>query len=879
MNSPIKIAKNSDERKPGALVPVKTNPPKEKREFAKADDYLNNIADYAQKYKDDDRMERLRTIVKMRNYCIGNQIGIVSDNGVWINKKSEGDGIYFDPQLATFIDMTVSQIVKSKPKYVVKAKAEQRIEKREGAKCAEILLKNWLAKNTTAKKLQKEVKWNYLLAGEAYRYTFFDPNKEGYGIPTPVYNQKQLKPKSKAIWVCPICTKNGEVEDQPIQGEIEGAPTPEQPAQPPKMCDECGVKADIIDPKEQDAQVLAGYQYKNIGDCDSDFPDVLEMTVIGADDDIKDALVVQRDRIIPRCVLEMLFPDKVIETTTIPKALEYQQALASKQEQSDTYNGTEQFENLHFQETWLNPAVYHAYVFPCDTRLANGETIPRGTKAIDLFPKGLYYARCGKTILNLYEQAIRDCWVHSVNSIGADFHGVGEWDLMELQDQKNETRSMQLNSLFLDSTSPLMFRSQYTDGGKFPNKFGALVPLKDVPNEIKLADVAARVPHSGGVPEAYALDEKLESSMQQRIGAFTTSGDAPDVKAMGTATGIAAVNEHTIGRRAPMLQLRAEMEIEQGYQILELRQKYWVSEMYASIAKEIGADAIEWFRKLDIRRDIEITVEAESWMPQTDAQKRMDFQEYLQLAMPFAQADPEKQKMLLQKAGEIYRGFDLDNYQSDETEARVRLEKLIEIAERTEQAAPVTDESGFPIPEAVASVLAETAQEVKIVTLPTDPMAHAPLDVTLDRHEQFFNVYTDWFKSSEGREKSLFTRAVVRTLCQLHTKAQALQAGEAMANEVMAQAPAMEAQAAMQSQQMAQQQEAQNAQMEQENALNAEAEEKEMGIQAIEKSIELDEKDKDREEKDKDRQHQMEMKRMELESREKQAAKKPAAKS
>lgn len=859
MNPPIKIAQNSDDSERGALVPVKTNPPKERKIFAKADDYLNNIADYAQRYKEDDRMERLRTIVKMRNYCIGNQIGIVNDAGIWINKKSEGDGIYFDPQLATFIDMTVSQIVKSKPKYSVKAKAEQRIEKREGAKCGEVLLKQWQTKHLTAKKLQKEVKWNLLLAGESYRYTFFDPNKEGYGIPTPVYNQKQLKPKSKPMWICPICTKNGEMEEM---GE-----------KPPQMCPDCNVKADLIKPEEQNAQVLAGYQYKNIGDCDSDFPDVLEMTVIGADDDIKEALVVQRDRIIPRCVLEMLFPDKVIETTVIPKALEYQQALKNKQENSENLSGTEQFENMHFQETWLNPAVYHAYVFPNDTRLANGQTIPAGTKAIDLFPNGLYYARCGKTILNLYEQAIRDCWSHTVNSIGAGFHGVGEWDLMELQDQKNEARSMQLNSLFLDSTSPLMFRSQYTDGGKFPNKFGALVPLKDVPNEVKLQDVAARVPPAGGIPEAYAMDEKLESSMQQRIGAFTTSGDAPDVKAMGTATGIAAVNEHTIGRRAPMLQLRAEMEIEQAYQILELRQKYWVAEMYESIAKEIGADAIEWFRQLDIRRDIEITVEAESWMPQTETQKRVDFQEYLQLAMPFAQADPEKQKMLLKKAGEIYRGFDLDNYQSDETEARVRLEKLIEVAERSEAAAPVMDETGFPNPMAVAAVLAETAKEVKIVTLPTDPMAHAPLDVTLDRHEQFFKVYTEWFKSSEGREKSLFVRAVVRTLCQLHTKAQALQQGEAMANEVMAQAPAMEAQAAVQNQQMAMQNEQQQAQMAQEQEANAEAEATEMGVQAIEKSIELDEKDKDREEKEKDRQHQLRLKQMEIEAKERETKK------
>lgn len=867
---------NADESKRGELVPVTEQRKKEPKDFPKIDEFLNNIADYAQGYKQKDKMERLRTIVKMRNYCLGNQIGIVNESGVWLNKKQEGDGLYFDPQLATFIEVLVSQIVKSRPIYKCRARAEHEVSKREGAKCAEELIKQAQSKLLTAKKLQKEVKWNLLLAGETYRYTFFDPNKDGYGIPEPVYQNKGLKPKNKPTWVCPICTKNGEVEQAYEPTATEGDITDTKQAD--SICPDCGVRADVISPKEANIPIRDKYQYKRVGDVDCDFPDALEMTVIGADDSIADALVVQRDRLIPRCVLEMMFPEVELPSTTVPTHLEYKEALKGKMGDGEDLSGKEQFEMLHFQETWVAPATYHNYVFKEDTKLVNGEMIPRGTEACNLFERGCYFARVGKQLVNIYEQAIGDCWSHTVNSIGSDFHGIGEWDLIELQDQKNEMRSMQLNSALLDSTSPIMFRSQYTDGSKFPNKFGALVPIKDAPNELALDNIARRVEPSRGAPEAHVLDDKLAGSMQQRVGAFSTQGDAPDIKALGTATGMALMNEHTIGRRSPMLQLRTEMEIEQAYQILELRQKHWPEQMYKGVEKDIGGDAVRWFRELDIRGDIEIEVLQDSWMPKTDAQKRMDFREHIELITPALQLKPELIDKFVEQAAELYEGGNLDDVVSDETEAETRLETLFKVVEFVEsQGLPVTDMEGNPLPQAVMAVLGNVAKMVKIVSLPSDPMAGAPLDVLLDRHTSFCEVYSEWLKSSEGRDASQFTRACVRNLYELHIQADTMQKQKLLQNEMAAQAPMMQAQAEAEMAQGQQQAEAQSqanqeqAQLQQQQAeTDQAAREDEAEREIFSRVSESEEREAEREESERQRQHEREGREHDLKMKDKE---------
>jgi hypothetical protein len=795
----------------GDLLPIKPSGDEQseikphKRQFVPIKDYLNNIADHAASLgKSEALKERRRKTAKMRMLYEGDQIiRWNEERQVYVNKKRPGDALYIDPVLATFIDIITAQLSKSRSTLVVRPRNEERVDKQQAAKYATELIEDAASQLLNARNTQREIKYSFLLSGEAYRYTYFDRTVEGRGIEKPKYGVKVAKGSEK-MWYCPDCHAHGKASDligpenpdvipeaQDLKPTSDGGES--VPIVMQKRCPECDFpKVETVGGREVSISIDEGGEYENIGDVNCEFIDPLEMTVIGARDHIADGLIVIRDRMIPRCVLESVYEGKELPSTGTPDNLRYKEAANSsgrdnKTDSGGTYEGGEAFEMLHFQELWVNPAVYHDYQSPRDETLANGENISGNEKLCPMMPTGAYYCRVGKTILDLYEQAIKDCWSHAVNSITGSFHGQGEWDLMPQQEQKNEVRSMQINGIMLDSFRPLMARNGAIDINQIPNKAGAVLKINNLQEGRPLSDALDRVPGGGSIPDAYLLDDKIAGGMQQRSGAFSSTTDLPDAKLLGTATGVTALAEHAVARRVPMLALRAQMEQEQGYQFLECRQKYWPEAMYESMDKKVGGDAGRWFRESNIRRDFIVEVVAESFLPTTATQDTENFNMLMSTVVPLSGGDPAVLRQMRQRAVELFgKGVDLDSYQLEKVEAATRLEKLKQIATffETESGIPVVDQLGQPIAEMVANVLAETTKAIRMphVSNTADVMMnpddskpdlfqYVPLDVLLDNHAEYSQIYTEWMKSSDGRESTLFVRTCVRTLIQKHQDA------------------------------------------------------------------------------------------------------------
>lgn len=841
----------------GAYVPAQKSPDEEldaqsrksRRDYVPLKEYLNNIADYASRTTNNEHNRaRRQKIAKMRKMYLGDQIiGWDSERNIWVNRKKPGDALYIDPVLATFISIIAAQIVKSRPVLKVTARAEEQVDKQEAAKYFEEMLKDARPALHDQHALQRETIFNLLLSGEAYRFTYFDESVEGKGHQKPKFDVKVIK-ETPLAWKCPVCPAGGELAELATQQNLthttpEGVPSP-IPTEPIKgqdavlsdphpeagnlpdpnaaqnaetyRCPECDhPRVNLFGGNQFTAAVEAGTEWNQIGDVNVDFADALEMTVLGAKDNISEALVVVRDRLLPRCVLEMMYPEADLPPTSVPEHLRYQQILAGMDtgdaksasgDNSHTYTGSEAFELLHFQEIWMNPAVYHGYVSPRNEPLRNGAMLEKGDRLARHVARGCYFARVGKTIVELYEQNIKDCWTHAVNSVGEDFHGCGEWDLMPLQEQKNELRSLQFSSIMLDSVRPLLRRSN-SGIGEIPNRPGAIIDVKNLESDKPMVGYALdRVPGAGSVPDAYVLEEKLAGAMQQRSGAFSATTDLPDAKLLGTATGISVVAEHAVGRRAPSLALRSQMEVEQAYQIGELRRLYWTEAMYHNLDKRVGGDAGKWFRESDIRRDFVIEVVPESFMPQSDAQKRSDFNSFLEIVLPLANGDPSVMKRIRNRAEELYgRGFDLENYQIEKVEAQIRLERVRQIADffENESGQAVYDALKMPLAQMVATVLKSAAEFLKLVDAPEinpqtglaedNHFESLPLDTFLDRHAEYIEFYNDWLKSSAGRESTSFVRACVRALAVAHREAVAKDRADENALAAAAEVPNMEA--------------------------------------------------------------------------------------
>jgi hypothetical protein len=741
-----------------ALAPVEKHPPAPRSladnvEFAA---FLNKIADFAfAQSQSPANWERRRKTVQMRKYILGDYCGIFDKTEGW--KSSKGDGIYFDPQTATFINTLVASLTKTKPEKQCFARQEDMLDKREAAKVAKKLLDIDDEQLSTPKRAQREWKWNLLAGGETYRVTYYNPAKPGCGVQEEVY-EPVVQQGGETVSYCALC-------GVPAEGQ----------------CARCGnSRLDTIQRQASKVTVKKGSRYKQVGDVDYDSPDMLEMTVIGETDDIGEALIVHRSRMIPRCVLEEALGETGLPQTDTPDTMSY------KHYSEDA--GMKEFELLHYEELWLAPAVYASYQFPQTTELNAGQ-VPQGTKGRDVIPGGLYFSRIKKKICQVFPQGIKETLSHTVNSIGEGFHGHGEWDLLPLQDQLTEAKSMKMNSMLLDSTQPLLIREQLgIDINNFDNKFGDVLSVSSTyPLEQSLDNAMRRVP-AGKIPsEAYQMGEEIKGQMQQSVGAFSTQSDAPDIKAMGTATGISAIYENTTGRRGPALALYAQMEVEQAYQKLEMRQKYWCKKMYSGVAKDLGDDAVKWFMECNIRQDIQISVVPDSWMPKTDTQKKSGFTEFMNIAgeMIVAKGDKRMVDDVLRKANELFGGgLNFANLEADQTEAQLRIDKIREVAEYAEQrlGQQVFDQLGNINPEAMELVYAQTAEMLKIVHPqsaaggqpdPFDIFHTLPLDVMFDDHGEFQEHYTDYLATAEGRAQSLFVRTLIRQLAEFHIQAEA----------------------------------------------------------------------------------------------------------
>lgn len=733
----------------GEQVPVKPEADAQpQKQFADLETYLVNLDRKAQQMSGD-VVERQRLITKMRRFYQGDFFFRFNRDGRVEHRKKQSDALYADPVLSAFVDTNVATRMKSRPKLSFTARSEDRVDKEEAANYARELYEDAARINFTSQVRERENK-NLELAGDSFCLLYFDPQAKGTEVKVPITEKKVIRPEFASYW-CPECGKEGRAD------------TP--------SCENCGNTELLIHGAEPfEAEIEVGYRELPAGDVRAMWPDPISVRVIGARDKISDALMVCWDALVLRGVLESVY------NRQFPLGGEPSGALRLQEEtrgltSDDTKEriGGEQFELLEVKRRWLSPLLYGDYTFPRNTPLPSGQTIPQGTKLKDLYPEGAYYCLQGNKLIDIYGQSIGSTWSHVPNQTSEGFHGLGSWDLIPMQEMINELVSMQFAIEMYDSLSPTLYRPNKLPK-KIPNKPGAQIPVTNLDDEKPLNYVMQRVQSGGGTSNAGGLREQIAGSMQQRYGSWSVSGGgAPDIKQASTATGAAIVQENAMGRMMPSLALQADAEVERAYQILEIRQKNWPDAMYETFDRKVGGDAGRWFRECNIRRDIRIEVVPNSYFPQTESQRRADFGEYLAIAMNLgAPRDPKIAESLLKRAGELYgRGIELERFQNDRVEARIRLERMNQVAKFIEKNVQVYNELGIR-PEMVDLALRRSN------LIPEEP--GAVVNTALDRHSQYEESYSDFLLSTEGRSATPFQRAVIAKAIELHRKAEVKQA-------------------------------------------------------------------------------------------------------
>lgn len=732
--------------------------------------YLNKVADdfYLSDKSNSDRKRQLTRTDRLRRYMMADHNGTIGENGDYDDLTGMGDEYFFDPKLNTYLATIMPELLQAQTKIVVRPKQSNEIKFRRVAEFLQKNYEDWLTKTNTINKRQRAIKWNLLPAGDTYRFLFLNEKRIARMVEKPVGKKKQVESKVKSgKWNCPECDASGLLSDLDMK---DGDST--------VICPQCHYQAVKVSPSLRVSfEETDETETVPMFDLDFEVPDANEITVIWTDDEIGNALAVIRTKNIARCLVEEAFPNQKIPKGNIDDS-DKPEYFSDSDDNIPTNT-----ETIRVQWIWLNPSVYRnaRTTRPEQIRISEGKDInvPKDSTILkEIFRDGLHYIRAGeKTILQTYEQSISSVWTHTVNEISSRGYGTGEWELLELQYQKNEARTQRMQKLLNDSTEPIVERGGFIDS--IPNQHGARIVVNDAPPEMPLNSIVTRLPSASFPAEATEMERQIDGDMQARLGAMATgSADMPDMNAVkGTAQGYRQYQNHTLERRRPLLQMMADnLDCRMFYQYWKAFRDYQSQAAAESYFDNYPKEVVEWFYEMDVERDFEVTVLPNSFMPKTTEQRQIEFVNRFQIASALYQGDETKMAEVAAEFEEVFGSNLADEQNEEQTEAQLRLDKVIEAAQRIEAGQKkfgqgVVDANGFVSMNLVNTALAQATKLTKTLQTPLDPFPDKPIDVLLDEHEEIIDVYQDYLRSSNGRQLSQFVRMVIKALIVVHSQA------------------------------------------------------------------------------------------------------------
>ena len=725
--------------------------------------FLKRTCDAIQK-KDEELWERIiNEQVRCIAYFDNRQYG-VARGGIFQDAKWEaGDIRPIDNRYLVQVNKLMMEMMRSQPKIEVTATDPNDTLKVEAAKFAQHRINEARKRAWKASERQREAQ-SLLLKTITWRYIKFDTtSKDGPKERRPKKEMRQYG-QTTSVRACKLCGHPMKaVEDQSL-------PYPHE-------CINCGgnqAKEIQTSPKQQ--EVVTGYDEVNGGCVKLMHIDPMMVRIdLDARGSVADSQFLWYHQLVNRCILEEHYPQASIKAASGEPhvADRYKNSLQAAPSNSpdagyigndsgerDSMGGN-QLEKCPLDLIWLDPVMYRRVKFKTDQRLLGGRVLPAGTELGKLFADGMCVARNSDQILDVYGEDKNRKWLFCVYGIREHaLHGQGTTNLLGPQDTRNEIKSYLIANLMYNAAPREFLR----DGAITGNRLPAL-------NEVAIVKVnAADKPVQGygyekvagtSMPEqAVNLYESENGAMQEGAGtsSLSSEGAAADVKALGTATGVAAMRDQAVGRMGPNLMLITEMEEECAYLVLEHELENFPEERYMKMANQavtaaetdgsvtFSMDGIRAFVKSNPRSDFNITAAPGSWMPRTETERKANFAAFAQFASVIAdkfQQIPALAQRFIAAGAEAY-DIDIEiggwNPTALFAMARIRLfAKTVEIMAKHR----VTE----PSDENVAAVILYTPD--------------AAINNEMDNHILFREFYKQWWASDEGRTAPALLRAVI----------------------------------------------------------------------------------------------------------------------
>lgn len=800
--------------------------------------FLKRVSDDIEGIDREKRMSLFRMQLKAHKYFDGNFFGYVDQNCEWRDvQREDGEVWYSDNDLYQNLRTALMELSRTQTEVIITSDSQSE-EMQNVAKFAKARYDANRDRTFTAKLKQTENSYA-LLNGITFRYTYpqFDfKGSRQERVPKLAKREKSGSTAEKTK-LCANCARP--VQSDTDLKDILGAEYVEE--QKPKC--QCG--SDVFTEVEgfgEDSDVVIGYD--DVARCQNAWivPNPIGIIVSMQASDVTETAFIKWKQIILRSVLEEKFKGVNLPSTgTESVELRYitnQQASTPGEGFSDMEGGSgntgdqidskNELETLEFHQIWLDYSVYCKKKFDQDMPLSNGKTLKAGQPLGSMFPDGLYYAKVGDVILDMWNEDKNRKWTSSPYGLRpGSMYGSGISIALADQELVNDMTRLKMANAWSNGVP-----REFVDPSIIPElSADPAIPTKVVanPSGQKIVGHAYDLaPATTLSAEVYAIIDTAKSSMQNKIGAMsgTGAGGLQDSQKWGdTATAISIKRDLAVGRFAPDLQLMADqLDRQQAYQFLENEQELNTPAQWEEIKGEYGDETLKLFLKCDLRRELNVTIQPGSYMPKSDAQVQSKLMAVAQILPAMLEAqNPE----LVAHAFEVFGLPErLGGWNADRAHADHVVRKFRTLCDQFIQQFGDIPTISLEDPQVLAAV--QLVQKY----------ANMPVDVFLDNHQALTEAYRDIRSTDEGRDWSNLLTATVSQRVLEHKAGVVKQ--EAMMNRmaIEAQQPMREAQEAEEAKML----EANNVAAEEARAAEAEGAE----IQAMDRMTEFNDRDEAR---------------------------------
>jgi hypothetical protein len=729
------------------------------------------------------RRKRAEDVDVMCRYFNADQYGRYNDLGMYEDKRQEGDYAYAIPILSGHVEQAFIQLLKIRPEY--NATANDANDPTMG-----------LVADMCEKEGVKELKrvmdpvthselYNMLLGGDSLRFVGWEPNK----LSPKVINKPIHKATVRDIPARRECADCKESVDRTVCPKCGSANITEIPAGKVTSTDIVGheevelgencvhiphmlsIQCDMSAVEPEDSTFLVEYSYIDKHVAQWEFQSQIEETKEGLPIEMQLRFDLERgsnqtDAIIGSARLLGPGREGVFGTTGAGSGM----ALPNRKQPLERH--------------YWDPSEYGHYYCAVDEQLPNGKIIRAGTLLGDYFPKGARLITCGDSIMDIDDYV----WRRKVTRvrygrIAGTNRGAGLQKLIPLQDAGNDNFNLS------QTVKHTVGHPLTVINGRFVSELPGAGNVLKVTNA-GVQDVGSVVKQYPGqsMSQADGADQIIQGAMQFIAGTSTIGGSgaigAPDMRAAGTATGVAAMQEQQAARQSGPAGQRISADMEMIIQLLENIQEFSTPEQKDELRKRYGRDVADAFFQCNLRQSVTIGMKANTDMPRSMALTQAN---YLAFGNILGQIVPGLEnpdnplaeyikEFLDDMATAMGFPFSMGTGRRDRREAGYRLNLLNDIETQLTAQQPELLQDPIQFAAAMHSKLAELCMPL-IATddSQTEPGVN-PSDLGVPRvlmqdHVTFMDVYTDALFGEQSKSWSRARRLCVIQLWLDHAKA------------------------------------------------------------------------------------------------------------